>query len=290
MNYAFYKNKMQKLAISRILVFVLLLNTLLASCTKDTEMDLCKRPMAEQARLSWIDDDFNIYAKDGTYDIYIKVHDWCIDNGIRFDFAYIPYDDGTTPNNTPRLQLAKKWESEGFGLLYHPAHLGWYDSKYEEDYKYNFSSMAKKLQDCIRYFDTNNIKVPYRVLVYPGSSGNNAEVRNYVRQYVDLAICATESETNHRAEHDQFSLKRYAIEPTKSKSKTQIKKDIKRLLDNGDWVILYTHLYNFTDNGSTDEHAGSIDNLFEILTYANSLCPIRLTQDVWDTRKSLWGK
>lgn len=253
-------------------------------------MDKIKHQISEHAQVSWIDDDFDIYAKDDTYNIYIKVHDWCVENGIRFDFAYIPYDDGTVVNTTPRLKLAKKWEDEGFGLLYHPAHSGWYDSKYEENYKYEFNLMGKNLQECIRYFDTNNIKTPYRVLVYPGSSGNNKEIRNYVRLYVDLAICATNSETNHRAEHDRFNLKRYAIEPSESKSKTQIKKDIKRLLDNGDWVILYTHMYNFSDNGSTDEHAGSLDNLFEILTYVNSICPIQLTQDVWDTRKSLWLK
>lgn len=105
-----------------------------------------------------------------------------------------------------------------------------------------------------------------------------------------MAICATSSETNHRAEHDRFNLKRYVIEPRADKSKTQIMKGIKRLLDNGDWVILYTHLYNFHDNGLTDENANSLDNLFEILTYVNSICPIQLTQDVWDTRKSLWGK
>ena len=150
--------------------------------------------------------------------------------------------------------------------------------------------MSKNLQDCIRYFDTNNIKTPYRVLVYPGSSGSNKEIRDYVSQYVDLAICATSRETNHKTENDRFSLKRYTVKPTEEKSKTQIKKEIKHLLDNGDWVIICTHLYDFSDNGSTDEHAGSLDNLFEILTYLNSICPIQLTQDVWDTRKSLWIK
>lgn len=273
-----------------ILTSILLLSALFVSCTKDTEMDNIKRPMSERARVSWIDDDFDIYAKDDTYNMYVKVHDWCVANGIRFDFAYIPYDDGTVVNNTPRLKLAKKWQDEGFGLLYHPAHNGWYNSKYEENYKYDFNMMAKSLQDCIRYFDTNNINTPYRVLVYPGGSGGNEEIRSYVRQYVDLAISATESETNHLADNNQFKLKRYAIEPTTDKPKKRIKKDIKRLLDNGDWVILYTHLYNFSDSGSTEENAGSLDNLFEILSYVNSICPIQLTQDVWDTRKSLWEK
>ena len=71
-------------------------------------------------------------------------------------------------------------------------------------------------------------------------------------------------------------------------TKTQLKNLIKQYVDNGDWVILYTHLYNHQNTDIVDETTNSVANLMEIVEYANSLCPLRSTESIWDERKLLY--
>lgn len=228
------------------------------------------------AAMCWIDDDFLVED----YDIYQDLHDWCIEKEIRLDFAYIP----TT--STSRLNTAQLWEEEGFTFVMHPLHNGWYnDSKYTHDIKI----ARKHFIQCSRLFMNNFASSNRSVLVYPGSSDKYQDNIDFVKNYVDCAFSATKIGTNPGNQIDRYAIKRFALLIRNGYPKSRLKELIKQAVDNGDWIILYTHVYDYENTDVVDETTNSLANLLEIVEYANSLCPIRPVEAVWRERKEMYG-
>ena len=234
-----------------------------------------------KAAICWIDDDFLVKDNSGNMrPIYETVHDWCIEKDIRFDFAYIP--GGIS------MSVAQTWEEEGFNFLMHPFHDGWYNYGTQ---KHDITTVRKSFIKCMRVFQQYFASAKRRILVWPGSSNSYPENVEFISQYVECAITATTIGSNPGTENDRYQLKRLSLmlgSKGNNMTKTQLKNLIKQYVDNGDWVILYTHLYNHENTDVVDETTNSVANLMEIVEYANSLCPLRSTESIWDERKLLY--
>lgn len=238
-------------------------------------------------QVSWIDDDFAILNDDNSIkEQYRLVHDWCIENNVRYDFAFIPPSYESTPDESERLRIAKMWEDENFRLLMHPIHDGWYN--YPNDNEHNVEKVRKGIVGCQRYFKINNILSDGKILVYPGSSNQFTDNVDVIKRYVDCAIIASDNESNHLVDNGRFQIKRYAIDFSASKPKTRIKKDISTFINRGDWIILYTHLYNYTAETILDETTNSIANVLDVVGYINSISAIRPTEEVWRDRRFMF--
>ena len=243
---------------------------------KSTVEKKCNKPS-----VSWIDDDFAILDPNSgeMRSIYQSIHDWCIEKNIRYDFGYIP------DSSEKRLTIAKLWEAEGFNFLMHPTHSGWYEYT---DNTHDIEKVKKSLIECIRFFKDNFVS-NHNILVYPGSSNKFEDNVHYIKQYVECGITATDIGTNHGTENDKYQLKRLSLLLNAVKTKTKVKELIKQYIDNGDWVILYSHLYNHADSDIVDETTNSKANLLEIVEYANSLCAIRSSESIWGERKFMFN-
>lgn len=234
----------------------------------------------QRGAICWIDDDFLVKDNSGNMrPIYEKVHDWCIEKDIRFDFAYIP--GGIS------MSIAQTWEEEGFNFLMHPFHDGWYD--YGTSTKHDIVAVRKSFVKCMRVFQQYFASARRRILVWPGSSNSYPENVEFISQYVECAITATTIGSNPGTVNDRYQLKRLSLMLNNNMTKTQLKNLIKQYVDNGDWVILYTHIYNHQDTDIVDETTNSVANLMEIVEYANSLCPLRSTESIWDERRTQYG-
>ena len=230
------------------------------------------------AAMCWIDDDFLVDA----HDIYQDLREWCIEKNIRLDFALIP------PSWTPstRMTKAKEYEEDGFTFVMHPSHDGWYSDSY---YTHDVVKMKQKLIQCMREFQTNIVSSRKQVLVWPGKSDQYPENIDFVKNYVDCAFSATKIGTNPGNKIDRYSIKRFSLLIRNGYPKSRLKELIKQAVDNGDWIILYTHIYDYENTDVVDETTNSLANLLEIVEYANSLCPIRPVEAVWRERKEMYG-
>lgn len=236
------------------------------------------------AALSWIDDDF-IYQNQAYSVVYDEVHDWCINHNIRFDFAFIPYTTYFT--NYITVRKAKDWLSEGFGMLFHPVHSGWYDDPYGSFSRDN-SVIRNHIESGISKIKELGLPKP-KILVYPGNSHKSDETINIVKDYFECGVCwDNQLLSNHLADNDRYRLRRLDIQLSETNTKTKIKNAVREAIENGDWVILGGHIYHFTVSDVLDETTRSTANLFDIISYANSLCQLRLSEDVWMERKILF--
>jgi len=234
--------------------------------------------------ISWIDDDF-LYIQEAYKPIYEELHKWSMENNIRMDFAYIPsYNTAVEKINTSKL---REWENEGFHTLMHPYHKGWFDEP-AGSYVRDFSMIKSSFVDCISKFEAAGIGTT-SIIVYPGNSGDDKDVRNYVKNYVECGICWNNDRGgNHLAERSRYQLRRLNIQLTKDNTKTKIKEAIRAALEKGDWVILGSHVYKFEISDILDETSMTTANLFDIIAYANNLCPLRPTEAIWRERKFLF--
>lgn len=233
------------------------------------------------ADLCWIDDDFRVLDNSNNLKpIYQAAHDWMIEKNIRCDFAVI------TTSSAATISTLKAWEEEGFNFLMHPTHDGWYN--YKESYKHDITLVRKYFITNMRFFQQNIASAKRRILVYPGSSHAFQENIDFISQYVECAISATTKGSNPGTYNDRYKLKRITIQLSASHTKSQVKNLIKQYIDNGDWVILASHMYNFEVSDVLDETTNSFANLKEIVEYANSLCPLRSTESIWDKRRKLY--
>lgn len=229
------------------------------------------------AAICWVDDDF-VYSAHRA--IYERMREFCISKNIRVDLAVgILYDTN--------LEQAKKWEEEGFDFLLHPQHDGWYDDP-NVGYEHDITKVKKSFVQAARFHMTNFIN-KRNILIYPGSSNNYADNVEYIKDYVECAITATYYGSNHSNIENRYQLKRMSISPSADNTKSKIKARIKDAVANGDWIILYTHIYNFQNTDVVDETSNSFANMCEIVEYANSLCPITHTQSIWEDRKKIYN-
>ncbi|MBQ0068487.1 MAG: hypothetical protein KBT09_01850 [Bacteroidales bacterium] len=246
-----------------------------------------------RAAISWVDDDFNAFdwSKDGALrPVYQELHDFCLEHNVRLDFARGSF---STPYNAhviqAHLDLCLQWQSEGFHYLYHPNHsMGWYD--YDVEHPHDASKIEESAMDCFLGFEYYGFDAP-KILVWPGDSHKFEDNYPVVRRLYDCAISATYKETNHRAENDRHCLKRLSLECLKMGylTKTEFKQYLKEAVDRGDWIILGTHFVSITESDVPDETSYNTANAYEIIQYADSLCHIRPTGDVWAERKHMWG-
>lgn len=237
--------------------------------------------------LSWIDDDFQIFVGDHgeggevVMPFYQGIHDWMIEKDIRMDFAYIP------SSSEARMKLLHEWEEENFRFLLHPDHDGWY-AQYGN--VHDITKVRKGIVNCIRHFRQNNIMTDCKILVWPGSSDQFPDNVNVVKNYIDCGITAMGTSSNEGLKESRLKLQRLALSLSPTKTKTWMKNYIKECLERGDWVILYTHLYNesYVPTDVVDETTNSLANIKEIVEYANSICPMRSTEEIWNERKFIY--
>lgn len=240
-------------------------------------------------QVCWIDDDFEVL--DGNNElkpIYEAVHDWCVENEIYLDFAYIPDSYGNTPVETARMQLLKSWENENFRFLMHPIHQGWFNEP-SAGITYDVELVREGIVKCQRFFKINNILTAGKILVWPGSSNSFPANVEICKKYVDCAILASSNGTNPNTKNNRYQIQRYTIGFSASKTKTKVKKEIKEFLDRGDWVVLETHLYGFTVSDTLDEISNTTANLFDVVSYVNELYPLMPTEKIWEQRKYMYN-
>lgn len=239
-------------------------------------------------QVCWIDDDFAILNNSSgeILEQYQLVHDWCLSNEVRLDFAFIPQEYSNEQDTSKRMEILKMWEDEGFRFLMHPIHRGWYDYS---DNIHDIEKVKVGIVKCQRFFKINNILSDAKILVYPGGSNAYPENVNIIRKYVDCAITATDSETNEGVKNNRYQIKRYALSLSADKPKTIVKKELKEYIDRGDWVILYTHLYSFSTEDIVDETSNTIANVLDIVDYVNTLCSLRPTEEIWRDRKFMFN-
>ncbi len=218
------------------------------------------------------------------------LHDYCVENNIYCDFALVPFSyPASAYEPKARVDTVASWDRQGFGFLCHPVHsYGWYD--YDSSHPHDASQIESSIVDCYKAFELYGIEAP-RILVWPGNSYTFEDNLPIVKQYYDCAIISSYNKTNHLAENDRYNLSRLSFEGLKKGyfTKSEMKQIIKEAVDNGDWIIFASHFNDITINDEPDETSYSTANVLEILTYANSLCSIRHTADVWNERKALWS-
>ena len=230
--------------------------------------------------LSFIDDDFSYTTYSERYDTIIE---WCIEENIFFDFAYIPV---STDSFNGRADKMRELNLEGFGVLLHPKHDNWYNDP-NGLFLYEESIIRKSLLGCIQSFRENQFRYG-NILVYPGNSDNWEETRKIAKEYVECAIKWNNNlMSNHGVDNSRYRLNRLNIQLAQN-NKSAIKEAIKKALMNGDWVILGGHIHEFEVSDLLDETSMTTANLIDILNYANSLCEIRSVESVWRERKPMF--
>ena len=126
--------------------------------------------------------------------------------------------------------------------------------------------------------------------MWPGSSHKFEENLKIVKNYIDCALTAIGTGTNQGLADDRYHIQRYALSLSATKTKSYVKAYLKERLERGDWVVLYTHLYNdsFVVSDVLDETTNSSANIKEIVEYLNSICPMRSTEEIWNERKFIY--
>ena len=234
-----------------------------------------------QPAISWIDDDFTYSNTSQGY--YNNLHSWCLEHNVRPDIAFIPGEQSDASDI--RVSTIKSWESDGFHILMHPVHSGWYT---DATHTKNLTEATQHMITCVQKFNEFGLNYP-PIVVYPGSSGEDSEIHDMVSNYVECGICwNNKGDVNHLTEHHRYGLRRLNIQLSATNTKSEIKEFIRQGVENGDWIILGCHVYRYEISDVLDETSMTTANLFDIISYANSLCPIRPTSAVWRERKFLF--
>ena len=240
--------------------------------------------------ISWIDDDFLITQEAASYNI---LRTWCNAHNIHLDFAAIPsveYTDETQVDirriyfNEAQLQAIRDYENEGFQFVVHPIHHGLYgENLLGERY------IRKNLHLCQKAF-RENIIGNSDIFVYAGASSGTPGMLKVVKELYDCAFTPDINRPIIGVERDRYHLSRCGIEISAQHTVSQIKAEIDDAISKGAWIVLLTHIYNYTGDGTepTDETSMSMSNLFDIVTYANSKIPIVSTSEIWRERKIIW--
>jgi len=274
---------------------LLLLALVLGACSSgydapDTLPDDVPVEKAWKPAISWIDDDFTAFTSNNEVTPkYSMLHDFCVSHGIFVDFALVPFGyPASSWMPMARVATVQAWQAEGFGFLMHPVHeLGWYN--YDAAHPHDASKVKIAITDCQEAFRLYGL-TSHPILVWPGNSYAFADNRAIVEKHYECAIISSYNEVNHKAENDRYTLKRLSFEGLKKGyfTKSQLKKRIKKAVEAGDWIIFASHFYDIEVSDTPDETSYNTANVFEILEYANSLCPIRSTAAVWQERKPMW--
>ena len=231
------------------------------------------------AALSWIDDDFAVIDNGSLKSVYSKLHTWCLDQGLALDFA-------TDVQTGVALTTLLAWEREGFRYVMHPDHEGWWTG--EGGYVHDLSKVKASLVDTIRFFRVNGLCSDAKILVWPGSSNEVPANIPVVSKYCDCAISVRQG-GNPGIVNDRYQLQRIKIDGiSSSRTKSFIKDSIRDSLANGEWVILYTHMYEVDPADTVDNTSNTFGNICDIVSYANGLVPLRSSEEIWRDRKLMY--
>lgn len=242
--------------------------------------------LTNKPAISWIDDDFTGVDYNGNIsEQYSVVHNWCVRNDIKCDFAIIP--DAPLSSITKKIEVAKQWEEDNFHFLFHPVHSeGWYN--YSQDKPHDIEAVKKSIVTGLRRLREYGLLCPLDMLVWPGNSHTFDDNIEVVKNYMDVAISVTQG-VNHAADADRYKIARISIERL---NKGQTVSDIKRIIDNaverGDWLIFYTHIHSIMIADNVSETGFTTANLFELLRYANEKVKLRPTEAIWRERRIMW--
>lgn len=258
--------------------------TILEQSYKETYAKLVE--LTNKPAISWIDDDFIGVGYDGAIsEQYQVVHDWCVANGIKCDFAIIP--DAPLESMGAKLAVAKEWENENFNFLFHPVHSeGWYN--YNESNPHDIEKVKRSIVTGIRKIRDYGLLCPLDIMVWPGDSHTFDDNIEVVKNYMDMAISVTQN-LNHAADSPRYKIARIGIERlNKGMTMTDIKAIIDDAVASGDWMIFYTHIHSIVIANEVTETGFTTANLFELLRYANDRVRIRPSAAIWRERKIMW--
>lgn len=253
----------------------------------DNSVDLIGR--VNKAAISWIDDDFMVNDEVNVAK-YNALKTFCENNGIYCDIALIPSNtvgvDTADGSLASKIDAVREWEDIGFRMLYHPVHYGWYNNSWNTQ---SASEVQRRIVEEIRLFLQNAILLKERILVWPGSSNAFSDNVEIVEKYCDCAI-STSVGYNNGVNTGRYQLKRIFPESLLSAgtTKTQIKAKILEAVNSGSWLILGSHIWAWNISDTLDETSLSTANLFDIISYANSLCLIKSTEKCWEERKLMF--
>ena len=242
--------------------------------------------LVNKPAISWVDDDFTGVDANGNISAeYSAVHDWCVLNDIKCDFAIIP--DAPLSVVGKKIDVAKSWEEENFHFLFHPVHSeGWYN--YGPDAPHNVESVKKSIVTGLRQLREYGLICPSDILVWPGNSHTFADNVEVVKDYMDMAISVTPG-VNHAADNSRYNIARVGLERLgKDQTVDDIKKIIDRAVERGDWLIFYTHIHSIAIADSVTERGYTTANVFEIVKYANDKVRLRPTEAIWRERRIMW--
>ena len=185
------------------------------------------------------------------------------------------------------LNYLMDWEKEGFRYLLHPDHDGWWTGT--GGYVHDITKVRSSLVETIRFFKTQGLCSSAGLLVWPGSSNSVADNLPVVQKYCECAISVLQG-GNPGIVNSRYQLNRVKIDDiSASKTKTYIKNWIRQCLLNNEWVILYTHLYDVSPADTVDDTSNTFGNIMDIVSYANSLSPLRSTEEIWNERKIMYN-
>lgn len=216
--------------------------------------------------ITLIDDDFNIRYVDNLKTI-------CDDLGIRCNFALMPYTIyGKAAFSNEQKAMIEEYQKCGYQFLLHPVHTFWLEDGYVD-----VAHCESSLVEAIYAMNDAHVINAECCMVYPGGCSKPG-VREMCRKWCDYGV-GVHGAYNVDLSHP-YDLERLLVSFASRGNKTHIKEVIKEGVDKGAWVILGTHIWQFTDEDTVDETTYSLANLREVLEYAASLAPFKTFQEV----------
>ena len=210
-----------------------------------------------------IDDDF----KKGKVDRYKEILD-SLD--IRCTFAATPDvgKEGGAYYSDDKMQKIKSWQHQGYSVVLHPVHQGWYNNKSKTITYGGEAACEASLKDNIAALKKTVAKDYDLYLVYPGSSFNNKEVVEMAGKYVKYGIgskgAAAVTGGPVQLERIFISPKKHSVEEYKSLIRAAIEKD--------GYVILGTHSWEYKE--------ATYPFLVEILSYVKTIAEFQTLQEL----------
>lgn len=238
--------------------------------------------VAQRARVSWIDDDFDLSSVN-------RIIDVCNSLSISIDFALVPtYVDSLNEYIFTQKQISyiHQLSERGHCFEIHPYHSGWYNSQSSNIYM-GETYIEQQIVKTKNVFEKYHIEHS-NCIVYPGSSHTNKKIVSIARNYFDYGI-ASNGTYNLIDEENSDVYQRLFIQLSTDKPKSYYKQMIDDGVREGAWIIIGTHSWQFDDRNSVpDETTMSIVNLSEIIEYANSLSKIEHIRDVFEDRCKIY--
>lgn len=244
---------------------------------------------------SWIDDDgVVVHTNGGINGVVLPVANVV---GIPVTFALIPplSDSVTVEGQTmTKADYFKERQREGHQMVAHPQHTYWYGEQYD------LTKVNPTLIECLTELQSNGF-LHSDMLVYPGSSGTNADVVEIVRKWCICGVLSGYGAPNHLGDSTKWAIKRifvnfedynsiHSSDAGYTSAMDWYKSQIDDAYDNGDWIIFGTHSYQFTTSTDTsDPNANTLGNLQMLMQYAVTKgLEFRTLWDAYNRRKYLF--